>query len=112
MAKESLKPFFQRLETALHEGIDFAKGNIKLKTTSAPQKPPEVDAQTLIELREKSQMSQAVFAGMLNVSMRTVQDWEQGKRKPSQAALRLIQVFRENPSAVCEIAGVSREHDS
>jgi DNA-binding transcriptional regulator YiaG len=39
-------------------------------------------------------MSKAIFAGMLNLSTKTVQSWEEGVRKPSQAALRLIQVFR------------------
>jgi putative transcriptional regulator len=42
-------------------------------------------------------MSQAMFARLLNVSPKTVQSWEHGTRKPSQAALRLIQVFEQNP---------------
>jgi DNA-binding XRE family transcriptional regulator len=52
-------------------------------------------------------MSQAVFARLLNVSTKTVQSWEQGDRKPSQAALRLIQVFRHNPSGLLEVVGMS-----
>ena len=52
-------------------------------------------------------MSQAVFARVLNVSTKTVQSWEQGQRKPSQAALRLIQVFRHDPSGLLEVAGMS-----
>jgi putative transcriptional regulator len=51
-------------------------------------------------------MSQAVFAGVLNVSTKTVQSWEQGTRTPSQAALRLIQVFRQDPSRVLQAAGM------
>ena len=52
-------------------------------------------------------MSQAVFARVLNVSTKTVQSWEQGERKPSHAALRMLQVFRENPTFVIEIVGKS-----
>jgi putative transcriptional regulator len=52
-------------------------------------------------------MSQAVFARMLNVSPKTVQSWEQGARKPSQAALRLIQVFRLNPAVVLQVVGMA-----
>ena len=52
-------------------------------------------------------MSQAVFARMLNVSTKTVQSWEQGQRSPSQAALRLIQVFRQNPSSLLGVVGMS-----
>ena len=60
-----------------------------------------------------SGMSQAIFAQVLNVSTKTVQSWEQGQRKPSHAALRLIQVFREDPSSLVEIVGMSyRKHAS
>ena len=56
-------------------------------------------------------MSQRVFAQVLNVSTKTVQSLEQGQRKPSLAALRLIQVFRRDPSMVLEVAGLSaRNH--
>jgi putative transcriptional regulator len=72
-----------------------------------PDRPPDVGARELTALRSESGMSQAVFARMLNVSTTTVQSWEQGDRKPSQAALRLIQVFRQNPSGLLEIAGMS-----
>jgi DNA-binding transcriptional regulator YiaG len=58
-------------------------------------------------------MSQAVFAQVLNVPANIVQIWEQGQRKPLQAALRLIQVFRQNPSVLLELVGMSvRNHGS
>jgi DNA-binding transcriptional regulator YiaG len=58
-------------------------------------------------------MSQAVFAQVLNVPANIVQSWEQGQRKPLQAALRLIQVFRQNPSVLLELVGMSvRNHGS
>ena len=54
-----------------------------------------------------------IFAQVLDVSTKTVQSWEQGQRKPSQAALRLIQVFRQNPSGLLELVGMStRNHGS
>jgi putative transcriptional regulator len=65
------------------------------------------------KLRVKNGISQAVFAQVLNVSTKTVQSWEQGQRKPSQAALRLIQVFRQNPSGLLELVAMSaRNHGS
>ena len=72
-----------------------------------PDRPPEIDADELTKLRLKSGMSQAVFAQLLNVSTKTIQSWEQGQRKPSQAALRLIQVFRHDPSGLLELVGMS-----
>jgi putative transcriptional regulator len=103
------KPLFERLKTGLEQGILHAKGEITLKTTTLemPDRPPEVGAEELSKLRLKSGMSQDVFARMLNVSIKTVQSWEQGARKPSQAALRLIQVFREKPAILFEIVGMS-----
>ena len=103
------KPLFERLRIGLEEGIRHAKGEITLKTTTLemPDRPPEVGAEELTELRLASGMSQDVFARILNVSTKTVQSWEQGHRRPSQAALRLIQVFRQNPSGLLEVVGMS-----
>jgi putative transcriptional regulator len=104
------KPLFERLKTGLEEGIRHAKGEITLKTTTLelPDRPPEVGADELTRIRSKSGMSQAIFARMLNVSVKTVQSWEQGQRRPSQAALRLIQVFRHDPSSLLQVVGMSR----
>jgi putative transcriptional regulator len=98
-----------RIRKGLEEAIRHAKGEITLKTTTLelPDPPPEVGAAELTRLRLASGMSQAGFALLLNVSTKTIQSWEQGQRKPSQAALRLIQVFRQNPSGLLEVAGMS-----
>jgi putative transcriptional regulator len=102
-------PLFERLKTGLEEAILHAKGEITLKTTTleVPDRPPEVGAGELTKLRLGAGMSQAVFARVLNVSTKTVQSWEQGSRKPSQAALRLIQLFRQNPAVVLRTVGMS-----
>jgi putative transcriptional regulator len=103
------KPLFERLKTGLENGIRHAKGEITLKTTTleVSDRPTEVGAEELTKLRLTNGMSQAFFAQVLNVSTKTVQSWEQGQRKPSQAALRLLQVFRQNPSGLLEIVGMS-----
>jgi glycosyltransferase involved in cell wall biosynthesis len=102
-------PVAAQIRKGLEEAIRHAKGEITLKTTTLelPDRPPEVDAQELIELRLEGGMSQAVFALLLNVSTKTVQSWEQGNRQPSQAALRLIQVYRQNPNGLLELVGIS-----
>jgi putative transcriptional regulator len=103
------EPFFERLKKGLEEGIRHARGEITLKTTTLemPDRPPEIDAAELTKLRLTSGMSQAVFARILNVSTKTIQSWEQGQRKPSQAALRLIQVFRHDPSGLLGLVGMT-----
>jgi putative transcriptional regulator len=107
--KNKRLPFAERIRKGLEEGIRHAKGEITLKTTTLelPDRPPEIGTRELTRLRLESGMSQAVFARLLNVSTKTIQSWEQGYRKPSQAALRLIQVYRGNPSVLLAVAGIS-----
>src|SRR5438105_622068 len=106
MATKARKPFFERLKAGLEEGIAHARGELTLKTVAVPEAPPEIDAKTLVALREEAAMSQAVFAKVLNVSSKTVQSWEQGNRVPSMASRRLIQLFTEEPGMVCKVVGL------
>ena len=55
-------------------------------------------------IREKTGLSQARFAQLLGVSVRTLQDWEQGRRAPSGAAKTLLMVADKNPRALLEVA--------
>ncbi len=55
-------------------------------------KPREITA-----IRAKLNVSQPVFASLLNVPVTTARSWEQGKRKPSGAALRLLDLARRRP---------------
>lgn len=52
------------------------------------------------EARSKLGMSQPEFAEMLGVSVRTLQDWEQGRRQPSGAAKALLTVAAKSPKIV------------
>ncbi len=52
------------------------------------------------EARVKVGMSQSEFAQLLGVSVRTLQDWEQGRREPSGAAKTLLKIAARNPEAV------------
>lgn len=58
----------------------------------------EVSAAT--EARNRVGMSQSEFAQLLGVSVRTLQDWEQGRREPSGAAKTLLRIASQNPEAV------------
>ena len=50
----------------------------------------EMPPQRIKRLRESSNLSQAVFAAVLNTSLSTVQKWEVGDKKPSGPSLKLL----------------------
>lgn len=54
--------------------------------------------------RERTGLSQLRFSQLLGVSVRTLQDWEQGRRAPSGAARTLLLIAAKNPQALLEVA--------
>ena len=59
---------------------------------------------SVTSIRERTGLSQARFAELLGVSVRTLQDWEQGRRAPSGAARTLLMVAAKNPRTLLEVA--------
>lgn len=55
------------------------------------------------EIRSRLKLSQHDFAGMLGVSVRTIQDWEQGRREPSGPATALLRIADQQPEAFLKI---------
>ena len=58
------------------------------------------------EARLKSGLSQSQFSALMGVSVRTLQDWEQGRRKPSGAAVTLLRVASEHPKVLRKLVAV------
>lgn len=58
----------------------------------------------VIAARQNSKLSQAQFAQLLGVSVRTLQGWEQGRKQPSGAARTLITLAQRNPKALRDLA--------
>ena len=56
------------------------------------------------EARLSVGMSQTEFAQLLGVSVRTLQEWEQGRREPSGAARMLLRIAATNPEAILAAA--------
>lgn len=63
-----------------------------------------INVPDITRIREKTGLSQARFAQLLGVSMRTLQDWEQGRRSPSGAARTLLMVAARSPQTLLEVA--------
>ncbi|MGQ0592509.1 MAG: helix-turn-helix domain-containing protein [Gammaproteobacteria bacterium] len=56
------------------------------------------------ETRARVGLSQPEFARLLRVSLRTLQEWEQGRRVPSGPARTLLSIAHKNPRALLEAA--------
>lgn len=63
-----------------------------------------VKVSPIVAARAKTELSQAQFARLLGVSVRTLQDWEQGRREPSGAAKTLIRIAARRPDVLRALA--------
>ena len=66
---------------------------------------PKVVSNDIITARNNLEQSQSQFAALLGVSKRTLEQWEQERRDPSQAAQRLIQIAIQRPDVLIELFG-------
>lgn len=55
-------------------------------------------------IRGRTGLSQADFAAALGVSKRTIEQWEQGRRRPSGAAKTLLKIVDRHPDVLLELA--------
>ena len=99
MTEKQLKKWEQSrdIRDEILQGIrDIKGGRIGRRYTT--------ESYPIVRAREKSGLSQAEFAQLLGVSIRTIQDWEQGRREPNAAAKTLIKVAELHPSVLRKIA--------
>ena len=82
-------------------GDEILSGLKELKTGKRGRttKIPEIS-----KTRESFGLSQAEFAKLLGVSVRTLQEWEQGRRIPSGPARTLLRIANKNPKVLLEAA--------
>lgn len=56
----------------------------------------------IAKIRLSTKLSQSKFAALMGISVRTLQDWEQGRRSPSGAAKTLLRVAEKHPDILLE----------
>jgi putative transcriptional regulator len=82
-------------------------GKVSLK--KPPQEKvvaPELQIGEIIKLREKLNVSQAVFAQYLRINKRTLENWEQGRVKPNSQAVMLIKLVEKYPDTLSRLASI------
>lgn len=87
---------FAELLASVREG-----GRI-LRSEEEPSRKFEHEDVDVVAIREKYGLSQERFAALLGISVRTLQNWEQGRRRPHGPARVLLQVADEHPEAILD----------
>ncbi len=62
------------------------------------------------ETREQLHVSRAVFARRIRVSIRTLENWEQGRAKPNAQAAALIMMVRQYPDTLDKLSSLNNKH--
>lgn len=102
MAKRNL---FEELSQGLEEAIAHKKGKVTLRTTDVQPAPlPKMTPEAVRAVREKMNVSRAVFAHSIRVHPRTLENWEQGKSKVPDSAAALILMCASYPDTMDRLA--------
>jgi putative transcriptional regulator len=100
MAKRKI---FKELKGALEDALRYERGEqVNLRATELPAPAKRITPQQIREIRQQLNASQIIFAKLMNVSPNTVESWEQGVRRPRQAALKLLAIARKHPQVLLE----------
>ena len=93
------KKDFDDLVTSVRQAGKIRRGETRANRVTELTEP-DVKA-----IRQRLRKSQAEFARMIGISVSTLQNWEQGRRKPEGPARALLRVAAENPGAVSAALG-------
>lgn len=92
---------FSELLASVREGGAILRGE------QVPSRRFEVSALDVKRIRKQYDLSQSEFAALLGVSIKTLQNWEQGRRTPHGTARVLLQVAARHPEAVWDVVAPS-----
>jgi putative transcriptional regulator len=88
---------FQELLASVKQGAAIMKGNAR---PSRSFQFPEVEVR---ELRSQFGLTQDKFAALIGISVGTLRNWEQGRRKPEGPARVLLRVAAAHPEALLDL---------
>src|SRR5579864_219291 len=98
MAKKIRVKIYDAMRESLSDAAGYERGEkVDLQVNEIPSPPKPMNPREIRHVRERLNASQAVFAALLCVSIKAVQSWEQGTRRPRSSALRLLDIAKRNP---------------
>ena len=87
-----MKPkMFEELLESVREGGTILRGQRK------PSRRFEIRSSGIRAIRERTSLSQSEFAGLIGVSVKTLQNWEQDRRHPTGPAAALLTIIAYEP---------------
>jgi putative transcriptional regulator len=104
---KSKKPLTDEALDSFESSLDIAAELRRSVKEMIAKKGTKVEVSPVVSARIKSGLSQSQFAGLLGVSIRTLQEWEQGRRSPSRAAKTLISIAEIRPEVLREVAAAA-----
>jgi len=102
MSKRNL---FNELSSALSEAREHDQGKRSLKTHQF-EKPNKlsISPNEIVSIRERFNLSRAVFANYFHTSNRTLENWERGHSVPNNQAVTLLRLVEQHPEILSYIA--------
>lgn len=97
---------FQELLKSVKEGAAIMKGEIQ------PSRRFEFPETEVRALRERFGLSQDKFASLVGISVGTLRNWEQGRRKPDGPARVLLRIAELHPEVLLDMNASSTERPS
>jgi putative transcriptional regulator len=92
------RDLFEELKSGLEDATRYEQEKLTLKTTTVkPQERRLLSAEEIRSIREKYNMSRALFANFMHISPRTLEKWELGTTKPNEQASALLALTDKYP---------------
>lgn len=90
--------FYDEIMNGLQEALDYNEGKIKARTKTISIEPvPDFNAMDIKRIRVELGMTQLLFAGLMGVSIKTVEAWEAGRNRPDGPARRILEMLQTDP---------------
>lgn len=89
---------YDSMKKGVQEAIDHEKGTVKARSAKLTIEPvPDIEAQDIKQIRVALGMTQVLFAGLMGVSIKTVEAWEAGRNIPDGPARRMLGMIQSDP---------------
>ena len=101
------RSLFAEISEGVEALAEARKGKRTLRTHVVEYRPaPELQPADLVRVREKLNLSRALFAAYLRTNVRTLENWEQGRARPNAQAALLVSLVKKYPDTVQRLAEI------